>query len=138
MTRTVKEWLALGDKLGVELARVLTPGPWRHEWYGSTDGVLCRKCYDFRDEETTPDLCPVPDSIDINDWNTAIEWFRKTDGAIDCLFAIWQHIDNNTEHLEMWGDWLCLNAQPKHLLIAAARKMKDNAQNNKKTNCRTT
>ncbi len=56
------------------------------------------------------------------DWNTAMEWFRETEGAIDCLFAIWQHIDNNTEDLEMWGDWLCLNARPKHLLIAAARK----------------
>ncbi len=135
---TIKEWLALGDELGVELGRVLTPGPWEHSWVSNPNQSQCSRCNGECDLIATPQFCPVPDPIDVNDWNTAIEWFRKTDGAIDCLFAIWQHIDNNTEHLEMWGDWLCLNAQPKHLLISAARKMKNNAQNNKKTNCRTT
>ena len=30
--RTTEQWLGLDDKLAVELAKVFTPGPWKHDW----------------------------------------------------------------------------------------------------------
>ena len=97
---TVNEWLALpDDKLGVALAKVLTPGPWKHDLvlHGSYSFTHweCRKCkqsfktgqvksanytgstgYDWC-EGATKDPCPVPVPIDINDWNVAMGEYRK-------------------------------------------------------------
>jgi len=129
---TAKEWLEVPEaELPVKLAEVLTPGPVEHEWELRIMGTEGSQSYECMRCETVfhfPDrraylkelpCCPIPDPVKI-DWNTAMEWFRKTKGAIDCLFQIWQHHFDNAEQVESWGDWLAMTVQPKHYLLAAA------------------
>jgi hypothetical protein len=118
MTRTAKEWLALGDELGVELAKVLTPGPWKHDWGNKSRCANCARYW----PEDIDSPCPVPDPITI-DWNTAMEWFRKTPllcqaVAMKCIYYVVMEGDAD-ELSEMYLWWLTF-AQPKHYLIAAA------------------
>lgn len=74
-----EQWLQLGDELGVELAKVLTPGPWRHRDRATMDPhFVCECCKCGRKGKTSGQLlfkadCPVPDPIKL-DWNTAMEW----------------------------------------------------------------
>ena len=120
LMRTAKDWLAYGDELGLELAEILTPGPSEHHW---GDGGRCFKCHINNINRLADEPCPVPAPITI-DWNTAMEWFRKTDGAQDCIWEIFQIFREPTIKsdgpLLLFGDWLTDLAQPKHYLIAAA------------------
>ncbi len=84
--RTAKEWLALGDELGVELVKVLTPGPWEHKSYELGDTIRCSKCFAECDEDSSDCAyhfhpCLVPDPI-VLDWNTAKYWQGKIDPPI--------------------------------------------------------
>ncbi len=74
--RTPAEWLALGDELGVELAKVFTPEPWGHDWFDNLHLPRCIKCQ-CDDTKGHPDHCPAPDRIDIKDWNVAMAWRDK-------------------------------------------------------------
>ncbi len=140
---TTKELLALSDdELALELAKVLVP--WKHKdsRYDPVlqHGFYCTKCHKDLSNGVIQTHCPVPDPIKL-DWNTAIEWFRKTGGAERELYHIYQRYVtciSGSQNETTFAGWLLNIAQPKHLLISAARKMKENAQNNKKTNCRTT
>ncbi len=79
--RTPEQWLALGDNLAAELAKVLTPGPWEHKSNELGDTIRCNKCFAECDEDSSDCAyhfhpCLVPDPIVI-DWNTAMEWRDK-------------------------------------------------------------
>lgn len=78
--RTAKEWLDLPeDELGVELARVRTPGPWEHKWryLKSKHTIRCKKCGDGAVAGDAKSPCSAPDRIDIKDWNVAKHWQGK-------------------------------------------------------------
>ncbi len=131
--RTAQQWLTLGDDLAVELAKVFTPGPRKHDFPEMRDLYRpfiinaygpCRKCRRHRMDEFTN--CHLPDRIKI-DWNTAMEWFRKvpllniinilaevSNAAIDDV-EDWQADEQGEVNL-----WFLIYAQPKHYLIAAA------------------
>ncbi|KKL25908.1 hypothetical protein LCGC14_2400620, partial [marine sediment metagenome] len=47
--RTAEQWLALDD-LPTELARALTPGPWKHHNGGHGGVERCSKCFAKCDE----------------------------------------------------------------------------------------
>ncbi len=115
--RTAAEWLQIPeDKLGVKLAEVLTPGPWKH---GACMGPVakCTKCgevyWDNGKFVGKGKSCSVPDPITI-DWNTAMAWFRKAKPLASVLRSLcgpsWISETN----------WMLTEAQPKHYLIAAA------------------
>ncbi len=116
--RTPEEWLALDDdELGLELAKVFTPGPWKHRWHRKPRGFRkCTKC-EMRHRDWKDELCPVLDPITI-DWNTAMEWRDKVMAGKDStIFA------NNL--LAVFGggvegdiDECFAFAEPKHYLIA--------------------
>ncbi len=115
--RTAEEWLAIPeDKLGVELAKLRTPGPWKHSTPNRSGG-RCYKCGTITDDWDSAiegSGCPVPDAININDWNVAMEWFRQHNPSRTILRQVCgpHPIDCIT--------WFLAIAQPKHYLIAAA------------------
>ena len=146
MSRTPKQWLAL-DELGVAVAEVLTPGPWKHGYQNWTrhsehDLILhdrcCPKCglcisVDVFRDRTSPWMisvgptetpCPVPDAIDIKDLNVAMEWIRKsgrTQGRLRTWHALC-HVGKivlRKSRPIIW-QWAIFHAEPKHYLIAAA------------------
>ena len=90
--KTVQEWLDLPkDERALELAEVLTPGPWYHDWkkFG-VDDVRCRKCdinYHLPIEGST-DPCSVPDHPITIDWNTAKYWQGKCEQEVYICAAI--------------------------------------------------
>ena len=113
--RTAKEWLAYGDELPVKLAEVFMPGPWKHNGANVVNGV-CDKCGKSYLRAAS---CPVPDPIDIEDWNTAMEWFRK-DGM---KWSAQKAMDKIHRACTKSGDsdfWWKYESEPKHYLIAAA------------------
>ena len=113
--RTAKEWLAVPeDELGVELAKVLTPGPWKHKWVSGEQGKqVCKKCHTRYSLQAVKDSCPVPDPIKV-DWNVAMEWFRESKPLKSILRSLcgpsWASATS----------WMLVEAQPHHYLIAAA------------------
>ena len=132
--RTAEQWLALDD-LPTELARALTPGPWKHNWVHTgknnfeevkKDGVtfqaekICHRCktvFPMGDTSCYGD-CSVPDRIKI-DWNTAMEWYKK-DGK---LWTVQEAMDKIHRACTNSGDsvfWWDHESEPKHYLIAAA------------------
>ncbi len=124
---TPEQWLQLtDDKLALELVRVLTPGPWKHDAeidrYGFGD---CRKCSDRLGQKRSPEHCPVPDPITI-DWNTAMEWRDKVqDGYLQlAMIEVWNCTQEPKRVAGKCEDglvrWLTNLTQPKHYLIAAA------------------
>lgn len=125
--RTTKQWLAERE-LGLEAAKVLVPGPWKHKWNGS--GAICCDCLNcgvMQRSRTRKEDCPVPDPIDVNDWNVAKYWQGKiTKDAFDS--AIWE-----VYRASGWGSdnegyyWMVNYAQPSDYLRAACM-----AQENKK------
>lgn len=138
MSRSPEKWLALDDKLGVELAKVLREKPWKHDLYEGelcTDrNVVCSKCDGVPAEFTgvyvngvpgrtiyeSDELCPVPDPIDTEDWNVAMEWIREYAGK-GILLYMKKMFDWSGYELEMTLHyWLISKAQPRHYLIAAA------------------
>ncbi len=76
MSRSATEWLALGDDLGLELAKVLTPGPWEHDWFDNLHVPRCIKCQ-CDDIKGHPEYCTAPDPIDTTDRNAAVEMIRS-------------------------------------------------------------
>lgn len=131
MYRTVEQWFTTQD-LPAELAKVLTPGPWKHKrktishGQGLMNTYECVKCgfafapgVDGGSWEEGPD-CSVPDPFDINDWSTAMEWFRKQDRSWswDAMWKIFK-VSDYARAISM-SAWLLHIAQPKDLLIATA------------------
>lgn len=127
-----EQWLALGDELGVELAKVQAPGPWKHE--PMKNSGICKKCgarpviwcegKPFYDN----DSCEPPDPIVI-DWNTAMEWYRKAGPQLADIYfeRIWEILVERPHEKKFLGCefmdfemWKNECAQPKHYLIAAA------------------
>ena len=126
--RTPEQWLALDD-LPTELAKALTPGPWKHGWVLHQDPVnnwsKCSKC-DATMTGVGNNLvlpCPVPDPIKI-DWNTAMKWFRKapkTDGTIKIMHKVYRWATGGRATLDLTVlAWLLEQADAKMLLIIAA------------------
>ena len=125
---TVNEWLALDDKLGVELAKVLDKDTRRHEVYPGA--VLCHRCMKpvikhmaNCDEVILPEYnqpCSVPDPIDINDWNVAKHYEAL---ALDkdparyatCLRSLYL----GGRPVSVW-EIIALDRDPRKRLIAAA------------------
>lgn len=116
---TAAEWQAIPeDKCGVALAKVLTSrhGPferWEHEIKAGSS--LCQKC----GERNSDDPCSIPDPIDINDWNVAMEWKNKVNliSWFSALVDVW-FAKTNTELFSERE--VLFDAQPRHYLIAAA------------------
>ena len=135
---TANDWLALGDDLGLELAKVLTPGPWEHNTQIQPTGqVQCIKCclfaYYWQGKyvmEDKSDACTVPDPIDTEDWNLLIDYIRETfvsdrqrsDFLIElvdmCDAAPVDYLGTNDDSDFML--WLLFITQPRKLWIAAA------------------
>ncbi len=63
--------------------------------------------------------CPVPDAIDIKDWNVAKYWQGKCNpfGFREWLWQLWASMP---ERKGSFVEWAISVAQPKHYLIAAA------------------
>ncbi len=145
--RTAAEWLKIPkDELGVKLAEVLKVS--KHNWlepavyHGPEDPLgfvkKCQKCGHVYTIAEASIPCPVPDPIKL-DWNTAMEWFRKTatdyqerlTGAVVEIF-LYEIDDGNGNADRMVGllkkkqleanaiAWFTFYAQPHHYLIAAA------------------
>lgn len=126
--RTAQDWLAIPEQdLPTELAKAVTPGPWKHK---RGERGKCLKC--GRHVSTVavyePVGCNVPDRIKI-DWNTAKYWQLKCNKAIfaDRLLDIYREtctadsIDTGGFYvIYKYTTWLRELAQPKHYLIAAA------------------
>jgi len=145
VSKTVEQWLALGDDLPVELAKVFTPGPWKHGKMVKESGGLrhesftglcsldvCPKCdKDWEWCEVHP--CSVPDPIDIKDWNTAMEWREKIVNGVGfgqlCgpiftyMHDIWEvrrGFYSEREWIEHMNLWWALYATAKDWLVLAA------------------
>ncbi|KKL22213.1 hypothetical protein LCGC14_2437650, partial [marine sediment metagenome] len=118
--RTAGEWLALGDELGPELAKMFTPEPWEHSWASNPNHRRCSRCKGECNLIATPQFCSTPDPIDTKDWNVAMEWRDKVHAIRwdDAMYVIYRA----ASHASVWrySDWLRRHAQPKHFLIAAA------------------
>ncbi len=137
---TAEEWLQLDDKtLALELAKVLTPGPWKHKFDPSTKPGICkcsrcaykcggpdRNCQTFRgvtisecNKHRKSLNCSIPDPIDSSKWDVAMEWRDKLphrpfrQGIID----VWAACTTVCTPID---SWLMGDARPKHYLIAAA------------------
>ena len=134
MSRTAQQWLALGDVLGVELARILAPGPWRHAIKPrfSDSQWACRRCRKIGAyEELDRSFCPIPDPIKI-DWASAMEWRDKTpDAAFQiAMLRVWDGIqDAKGGCIDAFARWAVNLTRPKDLLIAAAMAIGDKSGN---------
>ena len=123
MMRTAEEWVALDD-LPVELAKVFTPGPWKHaalSRLNESGRAWCRKCerwIQFGCESPKP--CFVPDPINIKDWTAAKYWQGKCDR--DKWYAMMEELYYAIPEdiCRCPWEWIIFDAQPKHYLIAAA------------------
>ena len=145
MSKTPEQWLALGDDLPLELAKLFTPRPWAHNLvlHGSYDLArwVCKKCkQSFKMNEVksanytgsagydwckgaTEKPCSVPDPITI-DWNTAMERFRamrKTKYTIKAMHRIYRLETGVRATLDRTLlEWFLFTASKEALLIAAA------------------
>ena len=138
-----KEYLAMDDKtFAVEIARVLTPGPWKHINKKPISVQFqnppirekiyyCSKCGEIfqRDNRKMKIPCPIPDPITL-DWNLAMKIFRdaeKQHSDINwkmevCNAAKGYILAPHEAHAPttmMWI-WFCVEAQPRHYILAAA------------------
>ena len=116
-----EQWLALNKKeLDIALAKVLTPGPWKHLW---GEGVIfCQKC-NQRYAMNMSEHCPVPDPIDSSDWNVAMEIYRQYEYIVASRMLAEVYVsltDFNDIMHDSLGLWEATKAQPHHYLIAAA------------------
>lgn len=123
--KTVEQWFDVykaGD-LPVEAAKVLVPGPGKHDmqqgfWgeIGTMNMTLrCRKCEVFGKDMVDGNFtdCTVPDPINVNDWNVAMAWRQQLYPAV--IREIWMQED---DVFGMWK-WWAIFAQPHHYIIAA-------------------
>ena len=136
--KTAEQWLALGDKLAVELAEVLSPEPWKHEFISNPDGKseslldFCSKCQHDAgtlDGEMYPYMvsykafiakgCSVPDPIKVDDWKEAKYWQGKCNPFAfrEWIWHIWA---SQPERKGSFVEWVISIAQPADYLIAAA------------------
>lgn len=120
--RTVEQWLSYGNDLPVELAKVFTPKPWAHEY----QDWICIKC--GRKSMTLKHFfCPVSDPIDIKDWNTAMERFRKmpkTEYTIKVMHKIYRlETGMRATRDRTLFEWFLFTASTEALLIVAAMAM---------------
>ena len=135
--KTGEQWLALGDDLGVELGRVFTPGPWKHDLViggDSFEHYRCTRCHasilqkhiqvateeyywapGHKGTRITGGDCSDTNRITI-DWNTAMEWFRNVTKDEKMLSEVMNAVAEKKD----WSWWWIYHAQPKHYLIAAA------------------
>ena len=116
---TVEQYLAMTDeKLALEAAEVLTPGPWKHKWAAGGCFTFCKKCQCNMIDKPRESPCTVPDRIKL-DWNTAMEWRDKVNPIrwFKALVEIW--LEETKEEVFCERDVL-FDAQPRHYLIAAA------------------
>lgn len=131
---TVKEWLALSDyQLAIMLEKVLPLGPGKHNWQcqpergshpkAEQQNWLCIKCLYYREKAARYELlegpCLVPDPITI-DWNTTMEWFRKSHECLGQLREIYFIVCQEAVNRPTFPWWVLYEAQPEHYLIAAA------------------
>ena len=130
--KTLEQLLAMPKgKLGVELAKVLTPGPWKHKWDTCGQNALnkCQKCgkpwASSSNAIKRNFSCPVPDPLDTEDWNVAMKWRdwitrEIVNSVADEMFSEISKVENRCF---VYGaeptKWWLWNAQPKHYLIAA-------------------
>ena len=127
--RTVQQWFALDDdKLIGELSK-MQPKPWKHATLSrlnESGRAWCRKCKRWVQFECeSPKLCPVPDPINIKDWNAAKYWQGKCG-----IYAFSRHalevvktIDSKIEHTDDALNILALLCKPedaKYVLVIAA------------------
>ena len=114
--RTASQWLALGDEeLGMKLAEVFIPEPWKHCGTNVVPGV-CNRCGNKYSPSTS---CIAPDPIDIKDWNVAME--RRDKGDDEEFYRAMQDICVALIRKDvLLIGWVLFNTQPKHYLIAAA------------------
>ncbi len=123
--KTAEQWLALDD-LPTELAKVLTPGPWKHETQNRQGGI-CHKCWKrpgFNIPRPGGKFCSVPDPITI-DWNTAKYWQGKCDedtfdAAMREIHAAVESYDPPRLTKHGFYDWREHRATIEQRLIAAA------------------
>ena len=124
---TVQEWLQLPKpELDIELAKVLTPGPRKHNLSHLPHCIKCK--HDIVGfEADTP--CPIPDPIDSDDWNVAMKWRDKVVGKPidenarrirnDYFYTLTDVVRTGQAIPPSTADLICY-AQSKHYLIAAA------------------
>lgn len=128
--RTEQEWLKLyaenKAEFKVEIAKVVTPGPWKHDVADGCEDFYCHKC-GKRHKHYGPlaydgESCPIPDPIDSGDWNVAMEVFRAN-ADLQPLEDIYRATLLPGFVFEPCGftSWLVHYAQPHHYLIAAAK-----------------
>ena len=124
--RTAGEWLALGDELGPELAKMFTPEPWEHSWASNPNHRRCSRCKGECNLIATPQFCSTPDPIDTKDWNVAMEWRDKCQHMrfYQAMKEILSQIvkDHPSEYVcgIDYGIWVTTKAQSKDYLRAAA------------------
>ncbi len=141
--RTAEQWLAEQD-LPTELAKALTPGPWKHDIYnsfkhGSLTRFFCTKCGNIIENVTgeymsgvpgrtvyeSDDPCPVPDPITI-DWNTAKFWQGKCEqeAYIQAAIAVYEELYPDKLSLRKrvycWLASLCKPEDAKLVIVIAA------------------
>ena len=110
---TPEQWLKIPEQdLPVKLAEVLIEKPWKHRWINTGGIEHCKICREMWSRKAKVAECVYSIKID---WNTAMEWFRKTLPRKTILRQICgpEWVDPIT--------WMLAEAQPKHYLIAAAR-----------------
>ena len=118
--KTAKKWLGYGEELALELAKVLTPGPWKHDMDSRRAGV-CHKC------KRLPDgYCPVPDPIDIKDWNVAKYWQKRCDerkfltAAREVFKVLYPDATAIMKQVYWWLARLCKREDAAKVIIATA------------------
>ncbi len=120
--RTTKQWLAERE-LGLEAAKVLVPGPWKHKWNGS--GAICCDCLNCgvpQRSGTRKEDCPVPDRIDVKDWNVVMEWGDKIfNGEHDEILAMVKEAETGSKEWDIADvlRWWLRFAQPRHYIVVA-------------------
>ena len=123
--KTAQEWLAYGDDLPVKLAKVFTPGPHSHDFYGGKDepSEKCLKCN--LDEDTVECFCSVPDPITI-DWNEAKYRQSQCDeymflaAAQQVRKVLFPEACTGLGWVRWWLTHLCKPEDAKYVIIAAA------------------
>ena len=131
--RTAQQWFAL-DNLPTELGRVFTPGRQYHTWpeYQRYGAITCSKCGLKWNQHTAHSPCPVPDPIDIKDWNTAMEHFRQYAAicfglvrqqplipAMEDIYRHYNEVGSEIDREELFY-WFLFKAPTEALLVAAA------------------
>jgi hypothetical protein len=126
--RTLEQWLKLSDtELALEAAKVLRDEH-SHDWeYDVGAPKKCRKCGRLWAEwySSHLDPCPIPDPIDINDWNVAMEAFHRLKPNIRKISAARNmHIAMNPNTMmtsaASGAAMFLMSADAKHYIIAAA------------------